>query len=276
MAEDWGFFERRTNQEHMRILINCGWKDDEPSAEYTELLSVTVNLLHMMDSKSSKQETVKTLEQLESRLETMLKKELAAVYIGRINTSKRLELYYYLSKERFQKEMVQTLEEEFKQYRVLFYIKSDPDWETYRYMLPSALEEMFIHNAQMVYALIHKGDHIERPRHVYHWLMFQRLDDRKEMKLSAERLGYRIEEADSSEEQPGYPYSLVVSRWEDVRLETVNERVRELHPLVQQYRGKYDGWGSMMKLSLYQRTKLNLKKWITSIPSACGGRNASK
>ena len=122
-------------------------------------------------------------------------------------------------------------------------------------MLPDALEELFVHNAQMIYALIHKGDDIKQPRHVYHWLLFREDNHRREMEAMLEKLGYRIEKEKEGSPENGYPYPLVISRFEDVRLDTVNERVRELYRLMLGKGGRYDGWGSVMKLSSGNRLK---------------------
>ncbi|WP_020616031.1 DUF695 domain-containing protein [Paenibacillus daejeonensis] len=265
MAENWGFFERRTDREQMRILVNLAWREQSPPPGHTELLSATVNLMQLMSEHKDRREAVRVLERLESQLEEAAEASMKAVYIGRINTAKRLEFYYYTPPHQDQHEKQRELRSLFRDSGIVYYSKPDSDWSFYRYLLPDALEEMYIHNAQMVYALIHKGDHIERPRHVYHWLLFKQDEDRSAMKQAVEGLGYTVEDGKVPEERPGYPYSLVVSRWEDVRLETVNERVGELHELVGKVDGRYDGWGAMLRLSWLKRLRLSAGRKIGSM-----------
>ncbi|MFS0727214.1 DUF695 domain-containing protein [Paenibacillus sp. 1P07SE] len=265
MAENWGFFERRTEQEQMRILVNMGWRDQEHPGAHTELMSATVNLMQLMSDSKDRRQAVRVLERLESQLEEAADAALHAQYVGRINTAKRLEFYYYTTPRQDQDEALRQLRTLFGDYRIVFYSKPDPEWTFYRYLLPDTLEEMYIHNAQMVYALIHKGDHIDRPRQVYHWLLFKQDQDRSVMKAEVEHMGYTVEEGKAPEERPEYPYSLVVSRWEDVRLETVNERVGELHKLVRKVDGHYDGWGAMVRLSWLKRLQLSAGRRLGSL-----------
>ncbi|GBF73268.1 hypothetical protein PA598K_01553 [Paenibacillus sp. 598K] len=265
MADNWGFFERRTEQEQMRILVNMGWRQQKRPEGHSELLSATINLMQLMKEQKDRRNAVQALERLESRLEEALGAALQTVYIGRINTAKRLEFYYYAPPDEEMEAKQRELRLLFRDDRIVFYSKPDPDWTFYRFLMPSELEEMYIHNAQMVYALIHKGDHIERPRQVYHWLMFRQDEDRAEMKQAVEHMGYKVEDGKVPEERPEYPYSLVISRWEDVRLETVNERVGELYKLVDTVDGRYDGWGAVLRLSWLKRIRLGASRRIGAI-----------
>ncbi|AJY75806.1 DUF695 domain-containing protein [Paenibacillus beijingensis] len=263
MTDDWGFFERRTDTEHMRILVNSAWKQ-EGAPKFGDLLSVTINLYPIKDYKSSKQTVIRQLEQIENELEQIITAGAKAVYVGRINTPRRLEYYYYISSDHTL-EGLDALLNKHRLYRMQQYRKEDSDWSFYRYLLPSALEELFIHNAQMVYALLHRGDDIKQPRNVYHWLLFKGSEERKRMRGRLEGMGYRIEDGKSGEPEPGFPYPLVISRFEDVRLETVNGRVDELYQLLNGNGGKYDGWGSVMKMKFQYRFKSSLKRWFDTI-----------
>jgi len=152
-------------------------------------------------------------------------------------------------------------------YRAQYFSKPDPDWSLYRYLLPDQLEELFMHNAQMIYALIHKGDDIKRPRHVYHWLLFRQDEDRRQAEPALRGLGYRIEREKESSPDDGFPYPLVISKYDDVRLDTVNERVRELYRVISGLGGRYDGWGSVLKLTGIRRFRQQFRKMIDSLDS---------
>lgn len=265
MTDDWGFFERRSDNEQMRILVNSAWKK-EKAPEHDDLLSVTINLYPVKDYKSSRQAVIRQLEQIENELEETVVAGKDAVYVGRINTARRLEYYFYISPEHTLKGLEAVIRKH-GTYRIQHYRKPDPDWSFYRYLLPTALEELFIHNAQMVYALLHRGDDIKQPRNVYHWLLFKGSEERKRMRGRLEGMGYRIEDGKSGEPEPGFPYPLVISRFEDVRLETVNGRVDELYQLLNGSGGKYDGWGSVMKQKFQYRFRNGLKRWLAVLAS---------
>ena len=145
-------------------------------------------------------------------------------------------------------------------HRAQSYIKSDPDWEFYRFLLPNGLEQLFVHNAQMIYALIHKGDQIAHPRKVFHWLLFREEKDRSELTDLLNQQGYSIEKEQESRAEEDYPYPLVISRYEDVRLDTVNARVRDLYRLLGSRDARYEGWGSAMKLSIMNRFRRYMRR----------------
>ncbi|QYR20484.1 DUF695 domain-containing protein [Paenibacillus sp. sptzw28] len=265
MADNWGFYERRSVSEQMRVLVNIGYKNTAPLTEYGDLLSITVNLYPVREHNRSKSEFIRQLEQFEGKLENWLNSAAEAIYIGRINSATRVEFYYYAKSGRISDTMIRQWMDEHWQYRVQHYIKPDPEWTFYLYMLPDQLEELFVHNAQMIYALIHKGDDIKQPRNVYHWLLFREDENRREMESMLEELGYRIEKEKEGDPDSVYPFPLVISRFDNVCLDTVNERVRELHRLMSGNGGRYDGWGSVMKLTSTNRLRSNFRRLIDSV-----------
>ncbi|MBM7565320.1 DUF695 domain-containing protein [Paenibacillus sacheonensis] len=260
MTDNWGFYERRTGNDHMRVLVNIGYKAAAPLPDYPELLSVTVNLYPVRAQSRNNRQVIVQLEELESKLETWLSDKADAIYIGRINAATRLEFYYFLKEGRLDGAVFRQWLDENWAHRAQSYIKPDPEWEFYRFLLPTALEELYVHNAQMIYALIHKGDKIGEPRNVYHWLLFREDEDRLEMEDLLQREGYVIEKDKESKPEEDYPYPLVISRYEDVKLDTVNARVRDLHRLLDGVDGRYDGWGSTMRLSNVNRFRRYIRR----------------
>ncbi|NBD26168.1 DUF695 domain-containing protein [Paenibacillus glycinis] len=267
MTDNWGFYERRAGNEQMRVLVNIGYKGTAPPADYSELLSVTVNLYPVRERSRNNKQVIVQLEELESKLEHWLKRTADAVYIGRINAATRLEFYYYLAGGKLSGETLRAWLDEQWPHRAQSYIKPDPEWEFYRFLLPDSLEELFVHNAQMIYALIHKGDKIAEPRNVYHWLLFRADEDRISMEALLQKQGYVIEKEKESQPEQEYPYPLVISKYEDVRLDTINARVRELHRLLDGRDGRYDGWGSAMKLSAANRFRRYMRRGKESAQS---------
>ncbi|MFD0715196.1 DUF695 domain-containing protein [Paenibacillus sp. GCM10027626] len=261
MTDDWGFYERRENSERLRILVNVGYKDRAPLAEYGELLSVTINLYAIMRNSRSKQEVVTQLEKTEASLENWLSSHSKALYVGRINTVNRLEFFYYVNRNHHDDVKFREWIKRQWDFRVADYVKPDPEWSFYRYLLPDTLEQLYVHNAQMVYALIHKGDDIKQPREVYHWLKLKQAEDRLAVESALQALGYRIERDKEGEPDSAYPFPLVISRYDNVMLDTVNERVRELYRLLVGVDGRYEGWGSAMRLKGASKMKYGLRKW---------------
>ncbi|MBD3917508.1 DUF695 domain-containing protein [Paenibacillus sp. PR3] len=258
--EDWGFFERRANGEHLRLLVNSGYKDAYPIHKYDELMSITVNVYRLSHSGKRKMDAIAELERWTARLEGVMRNTGNYYYVGRLHTESKLEFYYYVN-ESFDESSIRAHINSQQDVRAQMYRKPDPEWEFYAFMLPDDREQLLIHNAQMVYALAHHGDQINRQRTVYHWLLFRRNDDRIGIKGTLENMGYRIEEGKKGDPEPDYPYPLVISRTDDVRLDTLNRRVDELYRLLKGTEGKYDGWGSAMQLSLSARIRAAVRRF---------------
>ncbi|WP_219835927.1 DUF695 domain-containing protein [Paenibacillus sp. R14(2021)] len=261
-TDNWGFYERLSETEQMRVLINIGYNGSAPLPNYTELLSITVNLYPVRESNRTNRQFVQQLEQLESKLEQWLKSTSGAIYIGRINASTRLEFYYYLEGGRLTDEQLHAWLGANWRFRAQAYRKEDAAWSFYFFLLPSAMEQLFVHNAQMIYALIHKGDNIGEPRNVYHWLLFREDGERSEMEELLEAHGYVIEREKEGKPETDYPYPLVISKFEDVRLDTINERVRDLYRLLDGRDGRYDGWGAAMRLSRTNRIRRYIRRRV--------------
>jgi hypothetical protein len=268
--EDWGFFERRANGEHLRLLVNSGYKDAYPIQNYHNLMSVTVNVYRLSHSGKKKMDAIAELERWTTQLEGMMRTLGNFHYVGRLHTESKLEFYYYVN-ESYDDSAIRALIQSQQDVRAQLYRKLDPDWGFYAFMLPDDREQLLIHNAQMVYALAHYGDQINRQRTVYHWLLFRRNDDRVGIKHTLESMGYRIEEGKKGDPEPDYPYPLVISRTDDVRLDTLNRRVDELYRLLKGTEGKYDGWGSAMQLSLSARILAAVRRFFGGAES--GKRN---
>ncbi|MFB9327393.1 DUF695 domain-containing protein [Paenibacillus aurantiacus] len=264
MTDEWGFYERLTESEQMRILVNIGYKSEMPLAEYSDLLSVTLNLYTVRQTTKTKKALIAQLELFESKLEKWASGTIGAKYVGRINTSTRLEFYYYIPKGGFSKDAFNEWMQQEWAFRAQPYVKDDAVWEFYSFLLPNRLEELFVHNAHMIYALLHKGDNIGQPRNVYHWLLFAQAEDRTAVEPTLRQLGYRIEKDRAGEPDTGYPFPLVISRFDDVKLDTVNERVRELYSVISDYDSRYDGWGSTMHISSAGRFRQNVRRLLNT------------
>jgi len=262
MADDWGFYERRTDSERLRVLVNVGYKQDAPLEEHSELLTITINLYAVLRDNKTKKAVIRQLEHTEALLERWLSSTFKAIYVGRINSMNRLEYFYYLPAGIYEGQSLREWLRKSWTFRIAEYVKSDPEWSMYHELLPDKLEQLYVHNAQMIYALLHKGDNIKQPRAVYHWLMLRQQEDKTELEAALQKLGYQIEREKEGESDDTYPYPLVISRYDNVMLETINGHVRELYRLLSSYEGRYDGWGSAMKLSAGGRVRSKVRRWL--------------
>jgi len=265
MADDWGFYERRTDSERLRVLVNVGFKQDAPLEGHSELLAITINLYAVLRDNKTKKAVIRQLEQTEAHLERWLSSTFKAIYVGRINSMNRLEYFYYLPAGVYDGQLLREWLRKNWTFRIAEYVKPDPEWSMYHELLPDKLEQLYVHNAQMIYALLHKGDDIKQPRAVYHWMMLRQEEDKVELEVALQKLGYQIEHEKKGESDDTYPYPLVISRYDNVMLETINGHVRELYRLLSSYEGRYDGWGSAMKLSAGGRVRSKVRRSLLAV-----------
>ncbi|MNI18834.1 RNase E inhibitor protein [compost metagenome] len=268
MTEDWNLFERNKNNEHSVIFMNLALKLEAPLAGYTKLITFVFNMYSLWDKAGS---TSKSAQQLFYSLEDKLMermKDTQAVYVGRISVDNKMELYFYGQPSVEWDSQLKSISADFPDFRYYYHINNDEEWTFYHTdMLPTPMEEQWMRNAKIAYALKQHGDDSETVRDVEHWLHFPSKSSMDEVKNKVELLGYRITNADLDSTKTTNPYVLQVSKQHALELNTVNEVTRELFVLASEVNGTYDGWGTRLKLKFPTRVRfafIKIKKKISS------------
>jgi regulator of RNase E activity RraB len=252
MAEDWNLFERNEGNEPMMIFMNTGLKETAPLAGFSRLIAVIFNMYSLWDAAGNSSKGAQDLfYSLEDKLMRRMQDSKLAVYVGRISVQNKMELIFYADESEDWEPKLSEIMIDFPSFRYYTSVKEDADWSFYREeMYPRPLEEQWMRNAKISYALNQHGDRADIVRVVEHWLHFTSKNGMDEVKGKARELGYDVVNAEKDTSKKMYPYVLQLSKRHALDLPTINEVTKELFILTDKAGGVYDGWGTKLKLKL--------------------------
>ena len=120
--------------------------------------------------------------------------------------------------------------------------KPDPSWTQYVEILyPSEEDRQRIQNRKLLDVLEQKGDILQRPRDVWHWIYFRTQTDREEFRAAVIALKYRVESSPSNNNSE-FSNGICIVRFQSVKPSELDDAVIELFRLAKKYCGDYDGW----------------------------------
>lgn len=262
MEEDWNLFERIRDQEQVLLFMNTALKPKAPFIGYGQRITIVFNMYSLWDlSGSSKQKAQRLFYELEDRLISRMKDKGYAVYAGRISSHNKMEMYFYANDEWDWEPEMKRILADFPSFRYYFQMTADPEWSFYlEEMAPSALEEQWMRNAKIAYALKRRGDNLDIVREVQHWLYFSDSTRMNEAKSKVGQLGYRVIISEMDTSRVAEPYVLQLSKMHTLDVPTVNRITKELFVLAAEGGGTYDGWGTRLKLKLPAKIRATIKR----------------
>jgi uncharacterized protein (TIGR01619 family) len=122
--------------------------------------------------------------------------------------------------------------------------KPDPEWSYYaEFLLPSAERRRWTADAELVDALMSRGDQLATPRQVDHWLYFDDSTNAALFSAAAAKHGFQPSPDRPQANDHISTVAVGVSRVDAVELERIHEVVMQLSDLAERHGGRYDGWG---------------------------------
>jgi uncharacterized protein (TIGR01619 family) len=264
MPENWNLFERNSNNEPMMVFMNTGLKEKAPVQGLSRLIVVIFNMYSLWDAAGNTSRGAENLfYKLEDKLMRRMQNSNLALYAGRISVQNKMELYFYAHASEDWEPRLTEIMLDFPSFRYYTSVKEDEDWSFYLdNMYPSPLEEQWMRNAKISYALNRHGDQSDIAREVEHWLHFASQISMDEVKGKARNLGYSIVEADIDTSKEVYPYILQLRKKHAIDLTTVNQVTKELFTMATEAGGMYDGWGTRLKLKFAAKIRFSLLKLL--------------
>ncbi|MBP1965302.1 DUF695 domain-containing protein [Paenibacillus aceris] len=270
MEEDWNLFERIRDREQVLIFMNTALKSKAPFIGYGQRMTIVFNMYSLWDlSGSSTQKAQQLFYELEDKLISRMKDKGYAIYAGRISSHNKMEMYFYAKDDWEWEPEMKRMMLDFPNFRYYFLMTKDQDWSFYlEEMAPSPLEEQWMRNAKIAYALKRRGDNLERAREVQHWLHFPDSARMDEMKSKVGKLGYIVIVSEMDTTRNVEPYVLHLSKLHTLDVPTVNAITKELFVLASEVGGTYDGWGTRLILKFPAKVRAYLKHIFVRLFSA--------
>lgn len=242
MVENWKFYFCNVNGKYASISLNLGLWPDVPMADKPWLLWVWIYLLSPGDTGLTSSSEAPVIWEIEKVLEHALASVCDAIHCGRITTDGRRELYFYGKNKRGFEKAVKSVMSSFGQYKFDLDAQKEADWNQYLNVLyPSDEDRQRISNMDLLDVFTKKGDTLESPREVNHWIYFSREVDRELFTQMILQRGYQKEALPDRLENE-FPLGLRAMRMQSITLSAINETVIELFRLARAANGSYDGW----------------------------------
>lgn len=264
MPEDWNLFERIHGDEQAMIFMNTALKETAPLAGLTQLIKIVFNMYSLWDLAGNNSKSAQDIfYSLEDKLILRMKETEDSVYVGRISVRNKMEMYFYAKAAVDWELELREMMGDFPEFRYYYTVNQDENWSFYNTdMYPNPLEEQWMRNAKIAFALQRRGDQPYTAREVEHWLHFSSKLNMDEAKVKALQLGYTVTNAEFDPSKTLNPFVLQLCKKHALDLATVNQITKELFALANESGGTYEGWGTRLKLKLPVRIRFAvLRLW---------------
>jgi Family of unknown function (DUF695)/Regulator of ribonuclease activity B len=242
MSDNWNFYFCKVNDVLASIFVDLGLHELAPDESRPYLLWVWVHLKTPRSDGLSDSVEFDSLVAIEEKITEGLSQKFDAILCGRITTDGRREFYYYAARSEAFEPTVENVMGRFRGYEFDCGCQAEPDWKQYLTLLyPSEENRQCIENRSVLEVLERKGDTLNTPRDVLHWIYFPTVLDRDAFWTAVQPLEYRIQ---SRPDKPGgeLPFGLCIVRFQSVKQSDIDEAVLELFRHAKEFRGDYDGW----------------------------------
>jgi uncharacterized protein (TIGR01619 family) len=185
--ENWNFYACELDSKFTVITLGMHLAGEGPKESHPHLLMMRIPLTDP-EGLPDKEEA-DALNSLEDALLPELERQLDAVYVGRLTTAGRRELFFYAPSAEGWPDAVEEAFSDFPQYEPEFAEQRDPDWDFYfgfLYPEPRQVQQML--NRDVLENLAKAGDDPDKPRPVDHTIEFPTEEARSAfLKVAVER-----------------------------------------------------------------------------------------
>ncbi|AWV90886.1 DUF695 domain-containing protein [Bradymonas sediminis] len=176
---------------------------------------------------------------------------------GSVSTARSTEWFIY-SESPFAEQLQKAIGAQFPDLEVHAHAKHDPDWSVFReFLMPSPQERHLIETRQNYEGLLSRHFQENDGLTLNHTFWFTSPEDRQDFAQSLPMEDYEAHFPDVEDEDmhpfqiPGLPapdadleveYGLMVSHYQRLQLDSLNDRVRDIYRRAMSFGGEYEGW----------------------------------
>lgn len=246
-TSDWGaFLTTIDNNEVGSIMTDLGLRPVVPIPEFETRVMVELIMLDPGPAGMSSATEIDLLNEIDEKLEAVLKQNHDAIYAGRLNHGGKLTSFSYVKEATNANETVVSVMSAYPQYQYKVETKHDPGWEMYlEFLYPEPVQMQTIQNGKVIQNLIENGDSLVSKRRVDHWAYFPDEEKRNRFLGFVKSKGFAVEGARHTPDNTN-PYSLQFYRDDKVDQESVDEYTVELWQFANDIGGDYDGWETLV------------------------------
>ena len=240
--ENWDFYFSNVDNIIGSYFIDLGLIKIAPIKDKTNLIWISISMNNPKEDGLSSNEESQTLFEIEDNLVKNIKTKHKAIYVGRLTSNSKRELYFYSGDTTLYDKTISESMVKYPMYEYDYTLKDDKDWDTYQgFLYPTPQQFQCIQNRHVVEQLEKEGDKLIKEREVDHWIYFKSESDRTEFLELIKNDGFTII-YNGSDKTYEYPYSLQIKRIDKVDQNSVDEYVTYLWKAANDCNGDYDGW----------------------------------
>lgn len=240
--ENWDFYFNNVDKIIGSFFIDLGLIKIAPIKDKTNLIWISISMNNPKEDGLSSNEESQTLFEIEDNLVKNIKTKHKAIYVGRLTSNSKRELYFYSGDTTLYDKTISESTVKYPMYEYDYTLKDDKDWDTYQeFLYPTPQQFQCIQNRHVVEQLEKEGDKLIKEREVDHWIYFKSESDRTEFLELIKNDGFTII-YNGYDKTYEYPYSLQIKRIDKVDQNSVDEYVIYLWKAANDCNGDYDGW----------------------------------
>ena len=121
-------------------------------------------------------------------------------------------------------------------------VKQDPKWEVYESLMPTADQQRFALDMQVIHQLAEGGDNLETPRDITHFAFFPSAKEREEFKAWCPANGFEVVEEVGEDDDEDETFGMTFKHHGPATPDEVSERTMLAQEGAEECGGQYDGW----------------------------------
>ena len=240
---EWDFYFCTVEDKPASIMLDLALIDQAPIIGKIDFIQVAVDLNHPNEHGLTMPGEAEVLYVMEDRLAEHMAESLGGMYAARNTTNGQRIFYFYCNSSIGHEAIIEEVMESFGDYTYKIKAHLDTEWAFYlQFIYPSRLEYQSILNRRVLDKIGQHGDPMTEARNVDHYVHFESEQDREEFIHEVKPENFRIMKKGFDPVRNGLPYSLIISRLEQMETSTIDEAVFYLIQAAEACQGEYDGW----------------------------------
>jgi hypothetical protein len=242
MGERWDFYFCTVDDQPASVFVNLALEGDAPLADLSYVGSARIRMKNPRPDGLSSADEAATLNHIENTLNAEARRRDATIaFVGRNTSGGNRDLFFYMSSPDWWVSLIAATAK-LSAYEIEADVWEDRLWETYlEFLLPNVEQRETIQNRHVCEQLEQRGDPLDTPREIDHWIYFPEPDQRAQfqMKVAGEAFQTRslIDEPSRSAR-----YGLQIYRVDLPSYNTIDRITLPLFRLARELGGEYDGW----------------------------------
>jgi hypothetical protein len=244
-SDDWDFYYCRVDDKPASIYLDLAAIEEAPKASLPCMAYIRLSMREPRPDGLSSQAEFGTLCALEDHLVATLIND-GVQYLGRCTTNACRDFVFYIAHAQAWPTHVAASMQAFPDYSYEVGTREDPEWSTYTgYLYPGERDLQIIQNRRVCQLLEERGDALQAPREIDHWLSFASPQALANYVQAVAPQGFAVRSQASEPDEAGR-YSLQLWRTDVPGYSAINEVALPLFDLARASEGVYEGWESVL------------------------------